>query len=283
MVSLVILSYNKRDLTAECLTTIFKNIPAREFEVIVVDNASTDDSVEYIKKHFPKVKLIENNRNAGFAGGCNLGAKQAKGEYILFLNNDAKLSSNPLPPMIEAFTTHTDAGIVGGLLLNHNGSLQRSFGAFYTVINVAYLLFAGESGELKRFKSNDVSATDWVSGGFMLIRRDVFEKVKGFNESYFMYIEDMDLCYRVKKAGFGVYNTPHAKVEHLGQGSTNKTFAVVHIFEGLQIFYKQQRSGVEYIIVKLLLFIKASVSLLIGLITCNKYLISTYFSALKTL
>ncbi|MEK7605391.1 MAG: glycosyltransferase family 2 protein [Patescibacteria group bacterium] len=283
MVSLVILSYNKRDLTAECLTTVFKHIPAREAEVIVVDNASTDDSVAYIKKNFPKVKLIENNRNAGFAGGCNVGAKHAKGDYLLFLNNDAKLSDNPLTAMIEAFSTHPDAGIVGGLLVNHNGSLQRSFGAFYTVINVAYLLFAGESGELKRFQSKGVNATDWVSGGFMLIRRDVFEKVKGFNESYFMYIEDMDLCYRVKKAGFAVYNTPHARVEHLGQGSTNKTFAIVHIFEGLQIFYKQQRSILEYYMIKLLLFIKASISLLVGLVTFNKYLITTYYAALKTL
>ena len=94
-----------------------------------------------------------------------MGAKHAKGDYLLFLNNDAKLSDNPLTAMIEAFSTHPDAGIVGGLLVNHNGSLQRSFGAFYTVINVAYLLFAGESGELKRFQSKGVNATDWVSGG----------------------------------------------------------------------------------------------------------------------
>ncbi|HVZ59061.1 MAG TPA: glycosyltransferase family 2 protein [Patescibacteria group bacterium] len=283
MVSLVILSYNKRDLTAACLRTIFDHVPSKEAEVIVVDNASSDDSVSFIKKHFPQVKLIENSRNAGFAGGCNLGAKSAKGEYILFLNNDAKLSDDPLPALIDVFKKHPDTGIVGGLLVNHNGSLQRSYGAFYTVPNVVYLLFAGESGELQRFKGKEVTATDWVSGGFMMIRKDVFTKVKGFNESYFMYIEDMDLCYRVKKVGFAVYNTPHAKVEHLGQGSTNKTFAIVHIYEGLQIFYKQQRSILEYYIVKLLLFVKASIALLVGLLTFNKYLITTYFGALKTL
>lgn len=178
MVSIVLLSYNKRDLTAECLMTIFKHVPDKEAEVIVVDNASSDDSVEYIKKHFPKVNVIENTRNAGFAGGCNLGAKHAKGEYILFLNNDAKLSDNPLPTMLDVFEKHQKAGIVGGLLVNHNGSLQRSYGSFYTVLNVAYLLFAGESGELKRFQGKEVTSTDWVSGGFMLVRRDVFEKNK---------------------------------------------------------------------------------------------------------
>jgi GT2 family glycosyltransferase len=283
MVSLVILSYNKRELTSSCLTSIFKHIPEREYEVIVVDNASSDDSVEYIKKNFPKVKLVENTKNSGFAGGCNVGAKHAKGDYILFLNNDAELSSNPLPQMVEVFDNHPDAGVVGGLLVNHNGSLQRSFGSFYTILNVAYLLFAGESGELKRFKSLDITHTDWVSGGFMLVKRSVFEKVKGFNESYFMYIEDMDLCYRVKKAGYEIYNTPHAKVKHLGQGSTNKAFAIVHIFEGLQIFYKQQRSAFEYYVVKLLLFIKALSALIIGVVTMNKYLVTTYRDALKTL
>lgn len=240
-------------------------------------------ALRILKKHFPKVILIENTKNAGFAGGCNLGAERAKGDYILFLNNDAKLSDNPLPAMIDVFEKHAKAGIVGGLLVNHNGSLQRSYGSFYTVPNVAYLLFAGESGELKRFGGKEVTSTDWVSGGFMMVRRDVFEKVKGFNESYFMYIEDMDLCYRVKRAGYSVYNTPNASVEHLGQGSTNKTFAIVHIFEGLQIFYKQQRSLVEYYIVKLLLFLKAFSALCVGLVTGNKYLITTYRDALKTL
>jgi GT2 family glycosyltransferase len=283
MVSLVILSYNKRDLTSSCLNSIFKHIPANECEVIVVDNASSDDSVEYIKKHFPKVKLIENKKNSGFAGGCNIGAKHAKGDYILFLNNDAELSSDPLPKMTEVFENNSDAGIVGGLLVNHKGSLQRSFGSFYTVLNVAYLLFAGENGELKRFKSQAVTSTDWVSGGFMLVKRSVFEKMKGFNESYFMYIEDMDLCYRIKKEGFEVYTTPYVKVKHLGQGSTNKAFAIVHIYEGLQIFYKQQRSAFEYYVVKLLLFIKAISALAIGMVTMNKYLITTYRDALKTL
>lgn len=283
MVSLVILSYNKRDLTAACLKSIFKYLPEKDMEVIVVDNASSDDSVSFIKKHFPKVRLVENSKNSGFAGGCNLGAKQAKGEYILFLNNDAEITDNVFTPLIKVFNEQKNVGIVGGLLSNHDGTLQRSYGAFYTVLNVIYLLFAGESGELKRYKSDKVIATDWVSGGFMLVRRDIFESVGGFNEAYFMYIEDMDLCYRVSKRGYKVYNTPFARVKHLGQGSTNKSFAIVHIFEGLQIFYRQQKSLVEYYLIKLILFIKAVLSLAIGVMTRNKYLVTTYKDALKTL
>ena len=283
MVSIVVLTYNKRDLTTDCIISIQKNIPKTEREIIVVDNLSVDDSVEYIKKHFPEVKLIENTRNAGFAGGCNLGAKHAKGEHILFLNNDAVIADNPLPEMISTFASDEKVGIVGGLLTNLNGTLQRSYGKFYTVPNVMYLLFAGESGELKRLQTKIARETDWVSGGFMMVRRDIFEKVKGFNESYFMYIEDMDLCYRIKKLGYRIVFTPLVKVKHIGQASTNKTFAIVHIYEGLQIFYRQQRSRMEYYIVKLLLLIKGVLALLVGIITGNKYLIHTYFSALKTL
>ena len=149
MVSIVILSYNKSKLTTECLESIYTHIPRNEVEVIVVDNASSDDSVEIIKKKFPQVKLIQNDRNAGFAGGCNLGAKHAQGEYILFLNNDAFLSDNPLPAFFMTFQDHKEAGIVGGMLTNHDGSLQRSFGEFYTVPNVAFLLLLVKAENLK--------------------------------------------------------------------------------------------------------------------------------------
>lgn len=283
MVSIIVLSYNKSTLTLQCLQSLFKNIDEKEIEVIVVDNASTDDSVTLIKKEFPKVKLIENTKNSGFAGGCNLGAKQARGEYLVFLNNDAEVTDNPLPQMIGVFKTNEHVGIVGGILENHNGTLQRSFGNFYSLSAVFRLLFQGESGELTKFTAKTVTQTDWVSGGFMMVKREVYEKVKGFDEAYFMYVEDMDLCYKVKKAGFSVYVQPESRVKHVGQASTNKTFAIVHIYEGLQIFYKQHKSKVEYFILRVLLLGKALVSLLIGLVTFNRYLLRTYTQALKTL
>ncbi|MBI5045178.1 MAG: glycosyltransferase family 2 protein [Candidatus Levybacteria bacterium] len=282
MVSIIILSYNRSDLLKECLSSIYNNVK-NNFEVIVVDNASSDDSIEVVKKNFKKVKLIQNNENAGFAKGCNIGAKNATGEYLLFLNSDAELENDPLPALLKTFDENKDAGIVGGLLLNHDNTLQRSFGNFYFIKNIFILLFRGEKGELERYKSSITLKTDWVSGGFMMVNKEVFQSVGGFNESYFMYIEDMDLCYRVKKIGKCVYVNPHAKVKHLGQGSSNKTFAIVHIFEGLQIFYKQQRSIYEYYVVKCMLAIKGIASLLIGVLTFNKYLIRTYIGALKTL
>lgn len=282
MVSIVILSYNTSGLLSKCLKSVFAHIKS-DFEVIVVDNASKDESVKMIKNHFKKVRLIENPKNSGFAGGCNLGAASAKGDHILFLNSDAEVENDPIPKLLKTFNENVNVGIVGGILENYNGTLQRSFGDFYTIPNIITLLFVGESGELKKYVDDKEKEADWVSGGFMMADAKHFMSVGGFNESYFMYIEDMDFCYRIKKKGLKVYVNPHARIKHLGQGSSNKAFAIIHIYKGLQIFYRQQRTLLEYYIVKLLLLVKAVLALAAGLITMNKRLITTYFQALKTL
>ncbi len=282
MVSIVILSYNTSELLKKCLESIYLHLRGN-FEVIVVDNASKDESVKMVKDTFKKVRLIENPHNSGFAGGCNLGAASAKGEHILFLNSDAEVKDDPLPILLQTFNDHDNVAVVGGILENYNGSLQRSFGDFYTIPNIITLLFVGESGELKKYTDEKEMETDWVSGGFMMTDSAHFRSVKGFNESYFMYIEDMDLCYRLRKNGLKVFVNPDARIKHLGQGSSNKAFAIIHIYMGLQIFYQQQRGILEYYTVKLLLLVKAVLALIVGLLTLRKNLISTYYKALKTL
>jgi GT2 family glycosyltransferase len=282
-VSIIILSYNTEKLLKDCLTSLFSRIDKTSFEVIVVDNASSDDSVAMVKKDFPKVAIVENDTNLGFAKGCNIGVKEAQGEYLLFLNSDTKLTDDPLPAMLSVFDQHKKVGVVGGLLKNTDGTYQRSFGEFYTLKNVFVLLFGGEKQELKRFSPDTTKQVDWVSGGFLLVKKEVFEQVGGYNEAYFMYIEDMDLCFSVKKRGYEVWFTPDAVVGHVGQGSSNRTFAIVHIYKGLQIFYKQQQSRVEYYIVKVLLWLKAVAALVIGLITGKQQVVKTYLAALKTL
>lgn len=282
MVSIVILSYNTSELLFKCLKSIFTHVK-NDFEVIVVDNASKDGSAAMVKEHFKKVRLVENPKNSGFAGGCNLGASFAKGDHILFLNSDAEVKNDPIPTLQETFRENNEVGIVGGILENYNGSLQRSFGDFYTIPNIVTLLFVGEKGELKKYVEDKEKQVDWVSGGFMMVDLTHFKSVKGFNESYFMYIEDMDLCYRIRKKGLKVYVNPKARIKHLGQGSSNKAFAIIQIYKGLQIFYRQQRTILEYYIVKLLLLIKAVLAFVVGLATFNKRLTMTYYQALKTL
>lgn len=283
MVSIIILSYNTKDLLKQCLTALFEHISAKEVEVIVVDNASTDETVAMLSKAFRQVKVIANDTNAGFSKGCNIGASHAKGDYLLFLNSDTLLSQNPLHAMIEVFNNHEKVGAVGGLFKNADGSLQRSFGAFYSLRHVAVLLFEGEQGELGKFHPDTTKQVDWVSGGFMLVASAVFKQVHGYNEAYFMYIEDMDLCFRIKKAGYDVWFTPDAIVNHVGHGSSNRAFAITQIYKGLQIFYKQQQSTLQYYLLKCLLAAKALSALTVGALTANKQLVSTYTKALRTL
>lgn len=281
MVSIIILSYNTKELLRECLKSLYKNIKGIDSEVIVVDNASLDGSTEMIGNNFKDVILIENKKNLGFSKGNNIGAKKAKGEYLLFLNSDTELQDGGLAGMAEFLKTHSTVGILGGRLKNMNGSLQKSAGRFYTLLNVFLMLLGGEKIGMIRLTPSGVKQVDWVSGAFMMIRRELFGKLKGFDEHFFMYMEDMEICFRAKKLGFSTYFYPDVNVLHKELGSSNRTFAVVNIYKGVRFFYKKHKSLLEYQIVKRLLFFKAIVAILIGFISRNNYLTVTYRKALR--
>ena len=276
--SIIILSYNTQELLKQCLTSIFKHIHGIQFEVIIVDNNSHDGSVEMVKKNFPKVLLIENKENAGFAKGANVGAQKARGEYLLFLNSDTTMIDQGVRNMISYMEKYPGVAIVGGNLQNHEGGTSKSFGEFLTLPEVILMLFF-DRGRKKDRKT--VSPVEWVSGGYMLVRAAVFDKIGGFDEHFFMYLEDMELCYRVKKDGLNVVYYPDAKVKHVGQGSSNRSFAIVNIYRGLQYFYKKHRSLPEYLLLKFLLVDKAVSAILAGSLTGNRYLITTYKKALR--
>lgn len=282
MVSIIILSYNTKDLLRLCLTSLQKHITHVEYEVIVVDNNSSDDSVQMLKKEFPSVRLVESDRNLGFSKGINLGSEHAKGDFLLFLNSDCEFLHNDLSAMVTFLADHPEVGVTGGKMENNDGTLQRSYSKFYGLKDIAIMLFGREKVELLMQKSDKEQETDWVSGGFMLIRSEIFKKIKGFDEHIFMYTEDMELCYRVKKLGFKVYYVPSSTVRHEGQGSSDRSFAVIHIFKGIKYFYKKHRSLPEYMIVWGLLLIKAALAIIIGSMTGNKKLITTYKQALTS-
>lgn len=255
-------------------------------ELIIVDNASGDDSVNVIqkeiaKKQYKNVHLIANKNNAGFGAGCNLGTKHAKGEYFVFLNNDTVVKDKGILKMAEYLNERKGIAILGGQLRNFDGSLQASAGAFYTPVN-AFLLLAGmqKFGLLDKSPST-ITQVDWVKGGLFMIRSKVFQKLGGFDERIFMYTEDMELCYRANMAGYKVYFYPYVKVLHADQGSSNRTFAIVNIYKNLLYFYKKHRTHQEYLFLKSLLKTKAYSLLVVGKITKNHYLIKTYEEALK--
>jgi GT2 family glycosyltransferase len=229
--SIILVSYNTRRLTLKCIKSIYKFTKNIKFEIIVVDNASSDGSIESLnklKKKYP-LNLLPQDKNLGFGAANNLGASLAGGKYLLFLNTDTRLSSNALRIALEDAKKIKGLGAYSCKLLNKDGSIQATGGYFPTLARIfTWQLFIDDLpliGRMFRSVHPPVSfyrqrrELDWITGAFMLIPRSVFQKVSGFDEKIFMYVEDTDLCYRLKKRGYKVIYSPRATVTHFGGAS----------------------------------------------------------------
>lgn len=284
--SILILSFNTKELILGCIESIQKQykeqLDTKEFEIIVIDNASTDGTPEAIrvKKRAENITIIENKENYGFSKGNNIGVKRAKGEYILFLNSDTLVLDKGLEDMVCYLDQHSKIGILGARLKNNDGSNQPSAGNFYNLLSVLLLLLGGERIGLLRSSPNKITIVDWVSGGSMMVRKKMFEELKGFNEDFFMYLEDMDLCFRAYKKGWLTYFYPSITISHMQHGSSNRAFAIKNIYKGILLFYKKHKSRFEYSLVKILLRVKAQVLIFAGRVLDNTYLTKTYEEAL---
>jgi GT2 family glycosyltransferase len=288
--SVIILNYKKPQLTKSCLKSIYKEyekfLKDGLMEVIIVDNNSQDDSLKILRdviddNKYKHVHLIASKDNGGFGKGCNLGAKEAKGDYVLFLNNDTVVKDQGLWDMALYMEQQPHVGILGGQLRNPDGSLQTSTGKFYTPWNAFLLLIGMQKFGLLDRSPQKITEVDWVKGGLFMVRRTVFSTLHGFDENIFMYIEDMELCYRAKQKGYSVYFYPYAKVLHAEHGSTNRTFAIVNIYQNLLYFYKKHRSRSEYLFIRSVMRAKARMLIMTGKLTNNIYLVQTYEKALK--
>lgn len=284
--SLITLNYNTKALTIACADSLFsyysEQFRSGEFELIIVDNDSHDDSLKEIKKQiwFPKIRLVENKENYGFSKGNNIGAVYAKGETLLFLNSDTEVQDSGIIKMNDYLREKENIGILGGKLQNTDGTYQPSAGVFYTVLRVFLLLIGGERLGKLRYSPEKIEKVDWVSGAMLMIKKDLFEKLEGFDENLFMYMEDMELCFRVKKEKKSVVFYPECVVKHMSHGSSSRSFAIVHIYKGLLYFFKKHTNLLEYSIVKLLLIAKALLLLVIGTVLGKKTLKETYTKAL---
>lgn len=290
--SIITLNFKKKDLTLACLTSLYKHyqkqLERNEMEVIIVDNFSQDDSVAAIRKAIEKQKyknvhLYANTENAGFGRGCNFGAEKAQGEYLLFLNNDTQVLDEGFIGMTEFLDSRPHVGILGGRMENEDRTAQASAGSFYTFFNAILMIFGMQRFGILYKSPTTLKKVDWVIGGCLMIRRKLFEKLEGFDPEIFMYFEDVELCYRAKKLGFLTYYYPHATTVHIGQGSSNRTFAVVNIYKGLMYFYKKHMPNWQTNVIKLLLELKAYIAINLGKLLKNKYLQATYEEALAVL
>jgi GT2 family glycosyltransferase len=200
--SVVIVNYNGVSFLKECFNSLRDKLRGISFEIIVVDNNSEDESCHYIKQNFPDVRLIESKQNLGFGKANNLGVKNAKGNTILLLNNDTILL-NSLLPAIETLYNKTENGIVAINMLDGEKQYISAIGKFpspFRMIRISFLKDRRKDFKTGKF-IDDLYDVDWVCGAFMLIRKTDYEAVNGFDTDYFMYVEDVDLCKKMRDIG----------------------------------------------------------------------------------
>ncbi len=284
--SIIILNYNTKDLILECISSIRQQYKDQfdneKFEIIVVDNNSTDESLSFLRKfRFNGFNLIETKENLGFSNGCNLGAKNAKGEYLLFLNSDTQIKDQGFLKMFNFLKDKEKIGILGGKLKNADGSSQLSGGKFYNIPNLLLMLLGMEKFASLRQSPNKIQKIDWVSGACLMVKKSVFEKIGGFEKNIFMYMEDMELCFKAKKRGLDTYFYPEIMLYHKELGSSNRSFAILNIYKGIILFYKKHMPKWQFFLAKTLLYLKSIMLFGFGKLTGNNYLIQTYGETLK--
>lgn len=283
--SIIILSFNTKDILDNCLKSILKNSKGIDMEIIVVDNHSTDGSPESIRKNFPGVYLIENNKNEGFAKANNQGIKISKGKYILLLNSDTLVEKDAIKEMINFMESRKEVGVVGPQLLNSDRSKQASAGRFPDLFTVFIMLFFEhwQQNRFVRTSFDTLTQTDWIMGAALMIRKNILEKTGLLDEKIFMYYDEVEWCYRIKKAGYKIYFYPKPEIIHLWQGSSQskREGPILANYKGLVYFYEKHKTKIELLLLKFLLKTKAILALGVGYLTNNSYLKETYEKALN--
>ncbi len=286
MITVIILTYNSEKYIKKLLDSLIEKyitqIKEEKIEILVADNASQDETIQMVKAYKGLVSVLDNEANLGFAKGNNAASKKAKGEYLLFINPDAEFDKGDIESLMQNLE-HDHVGVVGGRILTFNGNKELSCGKFYTFFNIFLLCLGLEEKLGVRFSPHKSTDVDYVSGGFMGISKKVFSENRGFDEHYFMYVEDQDLCYRLRKKGLMTYFSDAATIKHIGQGSSNRAFAIINIYKGLSYFQKKHMSKFSYTTSIFLLSFKAQALRMLGILTRNKYLSETYGQASKVI
>ncbi len=252
--SVIIIAYNSCDFIPACLKSVRDACEGIDSQIIVLDNGSTEPIIPEIKNFFPEVEWIDSKENLGFGKGCNLAEKHATKPYLFFINPDTIISKNAFREMLKFMEEHPEAGTVGCRILNEDGTLQwacrRSFPTIVSAVSKTIGLAAlfPKSKTLASYNMtfadpDEMIEVDAVSGSFFCIRRDVYEKLNGFDEDFFMYGEDLDLCFRTKKMGLHNYYTPVTNILHFkGQSCrTRRWGSYVDFYKAMLIFVKKHK------------------------------------------
>ena len=254
VLSVIIVNWNVRDLLQRALASVYTSWGKQPgLEIIVVDNASHDDSVTMLRTTFPDVQVIANTENRGFTGGNNQGLAAATGDFLLLLNPDTEIVENTLPRMVEYLRTHPDVGMIGPQLLNPDGSVQSSRRRFPTLpvlfLESTWLEKLAPRKLLRYYYAQEqpddaIQDVDWITGAAMLARREAVAQVGGMDEGFFMYSEELDWCRRIRDAGWRIVYFPEAHVIHHEGKSSEQVIPARHIyFQSSKVRYTRKVHG----------------------------------------
>ena len=279
--SVIIVNYNARGYLENCLESLFENTRLRPIEVWVVDNASSDGSVEMLRERFPQVQVIESNENLGFGAANNEAMRRAGGRYKLLLNNDTIVHPDAIDTMVRIISERPRVGVLGPLLRNEDGTVQISYGnrvSFFSELSQKRLSARYQAGHPKARKvvesrSREEAHPDWVTGACMMLQAELPEEVRFFDENFFMYLEDVDLCERIRQYGFQVLYSPEAELTHLrGKSVEVNSERVALEYRRSQLYFYSKhygRTGVR--LLKVYLLSKGALDWLLGDSTQRPY------------
>jgi hypothetical protein len=288
--SIIIVSWNTKKITEDCLDSINRSLTNSKikYEIIVVDNDSRDGSAETLQRlsinKDNHLNYFQSGSNLGFGRGNNFGVKKAKGKYILLLNTDMIVLNRSIEKLYDFYIENEErVHFLGAKLLNRDLTAQSSVARFFTLpVVFASLLLKGDYWGLTRSSPDKFCQVDWISGACIMTTKKHYDRLGGFDENIFMYMEEVDLLYRAKKLGLNTFFYPKSQIIHLGSASSNgKTFPILQVYKGFLFFYKKHYSKFGLFILRLILKFKALIAYLIGKIRGNRYLIETYEEAFK--
>jgi len=266
-VSIIIVSYNTRAVLLDCLDSIYRWAPPRHGEIIVIDNASTDGSAEAVAQCFSNVLLVRNTENLGFAKANNQGLQKATGKYLLLLNPDTLFIEDAMTPLLAFMEQHSEIGIAGCKILNRDSSLQPSYfplpnllSVFWTALfldRFAPLNHVNGKWVLRHQPQAEPFRVQRLLGAFLLARREVLQQVGRFDEGFFLFSEEEDLCYRVLQQGWTIYYFPQTSIIHLGGQSAPKTNprAVVYANDSKVRFFRKHYGKLTQLLFRVIWFV----------------------------
>jgi GT2 family glycosyltransferase len=264
--SIVLVCWNNLDYLEPCMVSLFEGEIRSTFDVVVVDNGSTDGSQAMLAKKYPQVQIIQNKGNVGLGRASNQGIEATSGRYILLLNNDTIVDGPSLDAMVDFLESNSEAGAVGCRLLNPDGSFQSGYADFSTLLEE--FLITTRLGDLVREgypshgDTDQVKAVGWLSSACLLLRRCALDQVGFLDEEYFIYGDETDLQYRLNKAGWKVYFLPTANIIHYGGRSMDRWRRRKMVYRGKMLFYKKNYGFIKTLLLRTMFGVLSSIKML---------------------